>query len=203
MLQKIRHWFQQKSRIEAIHLLKHQVNSQLSQNDLTAAEQSLQQILELDSNEEETLVTLSKVLRQQKKLDQGYAILQKAITLNAEHTRFIIDFVQGYEEAGAFAKMREILDMAIQQAPNMVEWRLYLAQHLFENASLQEAEAELVEILKREPHHLEANIGLTHCYINAGLKAKALAQVSKIHQWDKQSAEALISAIYENVQNFN
>ncbi len=203
MFQKMRAWFHQKTVLEATHLLKHQVNEELAKKAFTAAEKTLRKILDLGPNEEDALVTLSQVLLQQKKIDEGYAVLQKAITLNPAHTPVTLDFVQGYEEAGKLEKMREILYAAVQNAPDMVELRLYLAQQLFENAMIQEAESELTEIVKRVPHHPEANIGLAHCHINAGRKIDALEQVSKIRQWDAKKADELMSAIYENVQNFN
>jgi len=203
MFQKIRDWLHQKTVMEATHLLKHQVNEQLAKKEFMLAEKTLKKILALAPNEEDALITLSQVLLQQDKIDEGYAVLQKAITLNPKHISRILDFVQRYEAAGEPEKMRAILYAAIQNAPDMVELRLYLAQQLFENTLIQEAESELTEIVKRVPHHPEANIGLAHCHINAGRKTQALEQVSKIRQWDAKKADELMSAIYENVQNFN
>ena len=170
MFQKMRDWFHQKTVMEATHLLKHQVNEQLAKKELTSAEKTLKKILDLGPNEEDALVTLSQVLLRQNKLDEGYAVLQKAIRLNPTHTSLTLDFVEGYEAAGKLEKMREILYAAIQNTPDMIELRLYLAQQLFENTLIQEAESELTEIVKRVPHHPEANIGLAHCHINAGRK---------------------------------
>ncbi|MBF0277893.1 MAG: tetratricopeptide repeat protein [SAR324 cluster bacterium] len=203
MLQIIRDWFNQSAIKEATEVLKHQVNQELAENELESAEKTLNKILELSPDEEDALVTLSKLLMQQKKVDEGYQFFQKAVSLNAQNARFAINFVEAYEALGNSEKMQEVLYAAIQKAPDMLDLRLYLAQQLFENAMIQEAESELTEILKRDPDHREANIGLAHCHINTGRKSQALEQVNKIRQWDAKEADALISAIYENVQNFN
>lgn len=203
MFRQIRAWFHQKTVGEAVNLLKHQVNQELSHKDFLSAEATLRKIVELDAQEEEALVALSKVLLQQQKIEEGDEVLQKAITLNSEHRALILKVAQGYEKSGNWEKMVATLRVAIQKAPDMIEWRFYLAQRFFENTQLEKAELELREILKRDPEHLEAHIGLTHCYIQAGRKPQALEQVQKIQQWDQKRANELLSLIYENVQNFN
>ncbi len=203
MLQGIHQWLRKKVSMEAIQLLKQQVNVELARKNFSAAEETLLRIITLDAHEEDALITLSKVLRQQRKLEEGYRVLQQAIDLNTEHSRQVLAFVQAYEAMGKFDKIEEMLLATIQKAPYMLELRLYLAQHFFERTRLRETEEQLSAILEQDPEHLQAHIGLAHCHIQAGSKAEALEKVKQIRQWDEKQAEILISAIYENVQNFN
>ena len=203
MLQSIHQWFHKKACLEAIQLLKQQVNAELAQQNLKAAKKTLMQIITLDADEEDALITLYKVLLQQGKFEESYQMLQRLTDLNTKHCQQVLAFVQTYEDLGMHEKIEELLLMAIQRAPHMLGLRLCLAQHLFEQTRLYEAETQLHAILKKEPEHLQAHIGLAYCYIQTGSKIKALGQVKKIRQLDEKQAEILISTIYENVQNFN
>ena len=203
MLQRIHQWFHKKACLEAIQILKQQVNAELAQQNFKAAKKTLMQIITLDADEEEALITLCKVLLQQGKFEESYQVLQRVTDLNTKHCQQVLAFVQAYEDSGMLEKIEELLLMAIQKAPHMLELRLCLAQHLFEQTRHTEAETQLLTILKKEPEHLQAHIGLAYCYLQTGSKTKALGQVKKIRQLDEKQAEILISAIYENVQNFN
>ena len=203
MLQSIQQWFHKKACLEAIQLLKQQVNAELAQQNFKAAKKTLMQIITLDSDEEDALITLCKVLLQQGKFEESYQVLQRVTDLNTKHCQLVLAIVQAYEDSGMLEKIEELLLMTIQKAPHMLELRLCLAQHLFEQTRHSEAETQLLAILKKEPEHLQAHIGLAFCYIHTGSKTKALGQVKKIRQLDEKQAEILISTIYENVQNFN
>ncbi|MBF0287546.1 MAG: tetratricopeptide repeat protein [SAR324 cluster bacterium] len=202
MFHKVYQLFQEKTVSGAVNLLKHKTNEQLAQQNFAAAEASLKKILEMNPDEEDSLVALSKVLLQQNKLQEGYLILQKTIAVNPQHSALILRFVDASQGSQQFEKIEELLHAAIQNEPDVLELRLCLGQILFEKGKVAEAETALEEIIKRDSLHLEAHIGLTHCYISKGNKSEALTQVNTIRQWDQKRADELMSAIYENVQNF-
>ncbi len=202
MFHKVFQLFHKRTVSGAVNLLKHKTNEQLAQKDFAAAEISLKKILEMEPEEEDSLVTLSRVLLQQNKLQEGYQVLRKALALNSQHSALIPRFVDAGKGHQAFEKIEELLHTAIQNEPDMLELRLCLGQTLFEKGKIEEAETELEKILQRDPSHLEAHTGLVHCYISTGRKADALLRVNQIKEWDQKRADELISAIYENVQNF-
>ncbi|MGK5091832.1 tetratricopeptide repeat protein [Deltaproteobacteria bacterium TL4] len=201
MFKNIQQWFTKQVSQQTVYYLKYITNDLLKKKEYAAAEKTLRRILDVAPSDHEVLFILSQVLRRQGKIKEGYTYL-KQVTLTPQYTDEIIRFVEAFQQRGELEDMKQTLYEALKQWPQAVELRLYLAQRLFENSKLNEAENELYEVLKIEPHHLKAHEGLTYCHIHRGNKKKALQQIEYIRSFNSRLADDLISAVYENVQNF-
>ncbi|MBF0350727.1 MAG: tetratricopeptide repeat protein [SAR324 cluster bacterium] len=195
-------WLKNRAQENAVNYLKHQANANLNNKDWSQAEKTLLKILELDPDQEETLISLSSLLRKENRLEEGVTLLRKAIEINPSHLEKILKFVEAYQLKKDYDSMKNLLFSMLQQFPEAVPLRLYLAQRLFENSHIHESQNELYEVLKYDPANLEADIGLAYCFIAHGKKDKALAQVEKIKKLSEPKANEVLSAIYQNVQNF-
>lgn len=202
MFRQIRKWISEKANQEASNLLKHKINDLMNNRNFVEAEKELQRLLTLQSDAE-TMNVLSKIMLHQGKLEEGIEMLQQAVSQEEKYAHGFIQFVDAFHSIEELKKAEELAIQTLQKHPHLFSLRLYLAQRLFENGQFKEAESELASVLSQDAENLDAQIGLAYCYIATNRKTEALAKVESIRKKHPKQADQLLSAIYENVQNFS
>ena len=207
MFSKLTHWLESRANREKVNFLKHRANDEIRTEKYAEAAKTLAEILSLDDQETDAQLNLPKVLARAGENVEALAELKKALSQNASWAASLqmtaVKIMEALEKDGKGKEMRDATYELINAHPDLLELRVFLAQRLFLNGTAQEAESELMAVIALDPEHLEAMVGMCHCHIAQGRKTEALVLIEKIAKQNKPRADELLSATYENVQNFS
>jgi tetratricopeptide (TPR) repeat protein len=118
--------------------------------------------------------------------DQGMTHLLKAYKLDAQNPRIQYDLGMAYMHQGKLEDAARLLSEAIQGAPDgfdtqyePVQMRLNLAQVLIAAGQSKQAEAPLLEALRRSPNHPEVHYRMALALADLGRNEEAIAYYNR------------------------
>lgn len=122
--------------------------------------------------------------------------------LDSEHVEQLMRLIDAMHKKGLHPQAQTLLQEALPKTTQQADIRICLAECYIQSGNIEGAQKELETALIEAPNHPEIPIGLTYCYISRGDKQQALEQISIVQKTDPEEAQRLLSAVYENVQNF-
>ena len=146
--------------------------------------------LKIIPSSEEILTLLGRLYMDQNQISEAIQLFENALKINPNSPVLLLQTGLAYQQLGNYQKAAEIFRRGLNDESNSKFLRKNLASALMDQGQIDEAEAEYLKVVKKDPKDGEAFLGLGKISLKRQLYEQALQHLKKANTYLHNSLEA-------------